>query len=179
MTELHGIIPAVSDFSQLRQFLESEYGQCVLLHFHIADLEEIFRRLNGAGKQGLLHLDLIRGLSADEAGAEYVCGRFHPAGVLSTHPVVVTACHKLGVMAVQRCFLIDSSALEKSVAAIEKCRPDYVEMLPALCTPVFPGLRRRLGIPLIAGGLIQSTAMAEKILQAGVDAVTISMNKLV
>ena len=53
-----------------------------------------------------------------------------------------------------------------------------MELLPALCTPLFPTLRARLNIPLIAGGLIQSKGMAEKILKTGVDAVTISMKTL-
>lgn len=178
MTEIRGIIPAVNDFAQLRQFLESEYSLCVLMHSHLADLDEIFARLKSADKRGMIHIDLIRGLSADEYGAEYLCGRLAPAGVISTRPPVITACRRLGVTAVQRCFLIDSSALEKSLAAVEKCRPDYVELLPALCTPLFPALRARLNIPLIAGGLIQSKGMAEKILKTGVDAVTISMKTL-
>ena len=39
-------------------------------------------------------------------------------------------------------------------------------------------LRARLGLPLIAGGLIQSKRMAQQILKSGVDAVTISMKTL-
>ena len=178
MTDSHGIIPAVNDFAQLRRFLESEYDLCVLMHSHIADLDEVFQCLKTVGKRGMVHIDLIRGLAADEFGAEYLCGRYAPAGVISTRTPVITACRRLGVTAVQRCFLIDGSALEKSVAAIEKAKPDYVELLPALCTPLFPMLRARLGLPLIAGGLIQSKRMAQQILKSGVDAVTISMKTL-
>lgn len=178
MTELHGMIPAVNDFPQLRRFLESEYAVCVLMHLHITCLEEIFARLHASGKRALVHIDLIRGLAADEFGAEYLCSRCSPCGIISTRPAMVATCRRLGVTAVQRCFLIDSSALEKSMAAVEKARPDYVELLPALCTPLFPMIRERLGIPLIAGGLIQSRSMAAEILQSGVNAVTISMNTL-
>ena len=160
MTDIHGIIPAVNDFAQLRRFLESEYDLCVLMHSHIADLDEVFQCLKTVGKRGMVHIDLIRGLAADEFGAEYLCGRYAPAGVISTRTPVITACRRLGV------------------TAIEKAKPDYVELLPALCTPLFPMLRARLGLPLIAGGLIQSKRMAQQILKSGVDAVTISMKTL-
>ena len=161
MTEIRGIIPAVNDFRQFRRFLASEYQTCVLMHRTIFDLETMFSELRENGKQGLIHCDLIKGLSADEYGAEYLCGKFRPAGLISIKPAVITACKKLNVTAVQRAFLIDSSALEKSVSSIEKTKPDYVELLPALCTPLFPMLKDRLKIPLIAGGLIQSKAMAD------------------
>jgi glycerol uptake operon antiterminator len=178
MTEISGIIPAVNDFKQFRKFLESEYGTCVIMHCTIFDLETMFKELKSHGKQALIHCDLIKGLSADEYGAEYLCGKLHPAGLISIKPSVISACRKLSVTAVQRAFLIDSSALEKSILSIEKIKPDYVELLPALCTPLFPILKERLKLPLIAGGLIQSKAMAEEILKTGVEAVTISMSTL-
>jgi glycerol uptake operon antiterminator len=178
MTEIRGIVPAVNDFTQLRRFMDSEYPLCVIMNRHIASLEKIARELQEGSKRALVHCDLIHGLSPDEYGAEYLCGRFRPAGVISIRPGVIAACKRLGVTAIQRAFLIDSSALAKSLAAIEKAKPDYVELLPALCTPLFPMLKEKIDLPLIAGGLIQSKDMALEILQSGVQAVTISMDKL-
>ena len=119
MTEISGIIPAVNDFKQFRKFLESEYGTCVIMHCTIFDLETMFKELKSHGKQALIHCDLIKGLSADEYGAEYLCGKLHPAGLISIKPSVISACRKLSVTAVQRAFLIDSSALEKSILTRE------------------------------------------------------------
>ncbi len=178
MAKISGIIPAVNDFKQFRMFLESEYPACVLMHCRLSDLDTMFETLRTRGKNALVHCDLIKGLSADEYGAEHLCSRFAPLAVISIKPAVITACKRLRVTAVQRAFLIDSSALEKSLAAIEKTKPDYVELLPALCRELFPVLRKRLNIPLIAGGLIQSRKMAEEILNCGVEAVTISMATL-
>ena len=178
MTIIKGIIPAVNDFRQYRRFLESEYETCVIMHCTIFELDTMFKGIAENGKNALIHCDLIKGLSADEYGAEYLCGKLHPAGLISIKPSVITACKKHKVTAVQRAFLIDSSALEKSITSIERTRPDYVELLPALCTTLFPALRERLNIPLIAGGLIQSKEMAEDILKTGVEAVTISMATL-
>ena len=53
--------------------------------------------------------------------------------------------------------------------------------MSSFCPPVHapvPDFKERLKLPLIAGGLIQSKAMAEEILKTGVEAVTISMSTL-
>lgn len=178
MTEIRGIIPAINNAGQLEAFLGTDYPMCVIMNRPLYGLGDMFARLRGAGKQALVHCDLIHGLAPDEYGAEYLARSFGPDGIISTKPAVVSACRELGVTSVQRAFLIDSSALSRALAGIEKAKPDYVELLPALCTAVFPAIRRRIGVPLIAGGLIQSRAMAEKILSRGVVAVTISMETL-
>ncbi len=179
LTDIRGIVPAVNDFSQIRAFLKSEYPLCAVMNMHITSLESVFRQIQEGGRKALVHCDLINGLAQDEYGAEYICGRFRPAGVISIRPTVITACKRLGVTSVQRAFLIDSSALKKSVANIKKAAPDYVELLPALCTPLFPELEEELRVPLIAGGLIGTREQAEEILRhTCVRAVTISMDKL-
>ena len=136
-----------------------------------------FENIQRKGRRALVHCDLIHGLSGDEYAAKFLAG-FNPAGILSTKPAVVTACKKLGVTAIQRVFLIDGSALAKSIQSVKKANPDYVELLPAPCLPALPMLRSEFSVPLIAGGLIQSKAMAEEILGLGVRAVTVSMSTI-
>lgn len=176
--KIEGVVPAVNDFAQLRLFLRTEYPMCVLMHNHLCDLDELFAQLRAGGRQALVHCDLIRGLAPDEFGTEYLCSRFHPEGIISVRPSVIAACKRLKTTAIERAFLIDSSALERSVAMIERTEPDYVELLPALCWPLFPALGERISVPLIAGGLIPSLPEAEKILSQGVKAVTVSMKTL-
>jgi glycerol uptake operon antiterminator len=177
VTHITGIIPAVNDTGQLQAFFRSGYGMCVLMNFSISELGGVFENIARKGRRALVHCDLIHGLSGDEYAAKFLAG-FNPAGILSTKPAVVTACKKLGVTAIQRVFLIDGSALAKSIQSVKKANPDYVELLPAPCLPALPMLRSEFSVPLIAGGLIQSKAMAEEILGLGVRAVTVSMSTI-
>ncbi len=150
MTQISGIIPAVNNAAQLQAFLQSGYGMCVLMNFGVSELGGVFAGIGQSGRKALVHCDLIHGLSGDEHAAT----------------------------AIQRVFLIDGSALANSVVSVKKAEPDYVELLPALCVPLLPMLKTEFNMPLIAGGLIQSKEMAEKILLSGVRAVTVSMSTL-
>lgn len=176
---ISGIIPAVNDFAQLRAFLKSDYGRCVLMHWKLGDLDRVFPALKEKNRAALIHADLTAGLTADAAGAEYLVHKFSPEGIISTKSAAVTAAKELGVTSVQRVFLIDSAALARSEASVTRTAPDYVEFLPAPCPELFPMLSRKFGVPLIAGGLISSREMAEDLLSLGtVRAVTVSMATL-
>jgi len=177
VTRITGIIPAVNNTEQLQVFFQSEYEMCVLMNFSVSELGSVFESIRQRGRKVLVHCDLIHGLSGDDYAAKFLAG-FSPSGIISTKPAVVSACKKLGITAIQRVFLIDGSALSKSAASVQKTRPDYVELLPALCASLLPMLKSEFNVPLIAGGLIQSKEMAEKILASGVCAVTVSMSTL-
>lgn len=74
-------------------------------------------------------------------------------------------------------FLIDSAALAKSVESVKRNSPDYVEILPAMCTTLIPMIKENINKPMIAGGLVPSKEEAEKIISDGMVAVTINMSR--
>jgi len=175
---VRGIIPAVDSMKQFDRFIASEYPLCVIVNIHIAQIEHIFAAADKADKKLLIHLDMINGLSGDVHAAEYISQRYSPLGIISTKSAVISACGRLGVLAIQRVFLIDGQALERSAVSAAAGNPDFVEFLPAMCAPLYPMLRDKFNKPLIAGGLIPALRDAEDILNHGVAAVTIAMSKL-
>lgn len=173
-----GMIPALGGMKQFKRFLSSSFPVGVIMNLHLALLDGVFSSAKAAEKELLVHMDMIHGLSGDEYGAEYICGKYRPLAAISIRPSVILACKRLGVTAIQRVFLIDTLALNRSIEAVGKAKPDYVEVLPGMCLPLFPMLRSKLNKPLIAGGLIPSKAEAEQILKQNVSAVTISIDRL-
>jgi len=179
MDELSGNSPAVDDIKQFKRFLRSPYRHCVLINAHINLLQYFFDSAAEADKRLCVHIDLTRGLANDPAGVEFLADRFKPAALLSIKPAVIAAAKRLKTPAIQRIFLIDSAALRKSVASVEQTAPDYVEILPGLCSELFSSLREVIKPPMITGGLIQSLEQAERILgTSGVVGVTISMARI-
>jgi glycerol uptake operon antiterminator len=81
-------------------------------------------------------------------------------------------------LAIQRLFLLDSSALEKSYTLLERTRPDFIEVLPGIMPHIIKEVRERSGIPIFAGGLIRSVSEVELALEAGATAVTTSNKEL-
>lgn len=78
------------------------------------------------------------------------------------------------MLAIQRLFLLDTIALEKSYSMLERTRPDFVEVLPGIIPRMVTEVFERTGIPIIAGGLIRTVDDVEQAMDAGAVAVTTS-----
>lgn len=83
-----------------------------------------------------------------------------------------------GIMAIQRVFLIDTIALEKSYSMIETAQPDYIELLPGIIPSMIQEIYERTQIPVITGGLVRTVDNIEEALTGGAIAVTTSNKKL-
>lgn len=172
------ILPAVRQIKDLEKLLHSSFEYIVVLDIHVAQLKSVIALAKQHGKKVFLHVDLIHGLQSDAYATEYVCQEFRPYGLLSTKSSVIMKAKQKGVVAIQRIFLIDSSAMEKSCALLEKTKPDYIEVLPGALTEVIAEMKNRTGIPILAGGFIRTVDDVEQALHAGATAITTSKKEL-
>jgi len=172
------ILPAIHKIKDLEKLLKSNYTYMVLLESHIGQLKHIVDLARSGGKKLLLHADLIEGLKNDEYAAEFLCQSIRPAGLISTRANVVAKTKQNGLLAIQRLFLIDSSALQKSYTLLERTQPDYIEVMPGVIPHMIAEVKERTGIPIFAGGLLRSANDVELALQAGATAVTTSNAEL-
>ena len=172
------ILPAVRDMKQLERFLESNYQYGVLLESHLGQLKGIMNAVRRVDKQLLLHVDLIQGLKHDEYAVEYLCQELKPAGLISTRSSVIMKAKQKGVYAIQRIFLLDSTALEKSYHLIEKIKPDYIEILPGIIPSLIQEVQEKTGVQVLAGGLIRTEQDVAEAHKAGAAAVTTSKREL-
>jgi glycerol uptake operon antiterminator len=172
------IIPAIKTMKDFEKFLSSSYVHAVLLELHISQLKSVFQYARQCGKNLIAHMDLIQGLSHDEYAAEYVCQEFKPCGLISTRGNVIVKAKQKKVLAIQRIFLLDSHALEKSYQLIEKTKPDFIEVMPGAMPHVIREVKERTGIPILAGGLIRTVNDVERALEAGATAITTSNKEL-
>jgi len=127
----------------------------------------------------LVNLDLVGGLAKDAAAVEYLASH-GVDGIISTHVEPLRAARAKSLLAVQRSFLLDSLALANAVRAVERFRPDAIELLPA---PVAPRAVAAIGrvafdLPLIAGGLVASMREIDELLRAGISGVSASDRQL-
>lgn len=172
------IIPAMKTMKDFEKFLNSCYTYGVLLEIHISQLKSVFHYARQHGKKLIVHADLIQGLSHDEHGAEYLCQEFRPHGLISTRGNVIIKAKQKKVLAIQRVFLLDSHALEKSYQLIEKTQPDCIEVIPGAMPHMIREVKERTGKPIYADGLIRTVDDVERALTAGAVAVTTSNKEL-
>ncbi|KXG10988.1 Glycerol uptake operon antiterminator regulatory protein [Anoxybacillus sp. P3H1B] len=176
--EQQKIIPAMKTMKDFDRFLSSPYRYGVLLELHISQLKSVFRYACQHKKSLIIHADLIQGLSHDEYAAEYLCQEFKPYGLISTRGSVIMKARQKKVLAIQRIFLLDSHALEKSYQLIEKTKPDFIEVMPGAMPHVIREVKERTGIPIFAGGLVRTIEDVERALNAGASAITTSNQEL-
>jgi glycerol uptake operon antiterminator len=176
--ESQRILPAIRKIKDLEKLLNSPFEYIVLLDSHIGQLKNIVDLTKSHDKKLLLHVDLVEGLKNDEHAAEFLCQSIKPAGLISTRANVIGKAKQNGLLAIQRVFLLDSSALDKSYALLERTQPDFIEVLPGVMPHIITEVHERVGIPIFAGGLIRTVIDVENALNAGATAVTTSQAEL-
>lgn len=172
------ILPAIKQVKELEKLLPTSFEYIVLLGGRIGHLKPMVELAHQHGKKVLLHADLIDGLKNDEYAAEFLCQQIRPAGLISTRTTVILKTKQNGLLSIQRIFLIDSGAVDKSIGLTEKTKPDYIEVLPGIVPHLIAEVQERTGIPVIAGGLIRSEKEVEEALEAGAEAITTSRQEL-
>lgn len=172
------ILPASANMKEFERFLKSSYEIGVFLDMHIAQLKNINQLAKEYKKKMIYHVDLIHGIKSDEYATEYICQEYKPYGLISTKSSVILKAKQKGVVAVQRIFMLDSHALEKSYNLVEKTKPDYIEVLPGAMTWMIKEVKERLEIPVFAGGLIRTAEEVNHALKAGAEAITTSKREL-
>lgn len=172
------IIPALSDMKSFERFLDTNLEVGILMGFHLSQLGPLTQKMKEAKKKTFIHVDLIKGLSADEYGTEYICQTLPIEGIISLHQNVIIAAKKKRKIAVLRMFLIDNLSFNKSMEIVKKVNPDYIEMLPALAYGAAARIQKETQIPIIGGGLIDSEADIKACMDAGMVSITTSKSNL-
>ncbi|UOQ48415.1 glycerol-3-phosphate responsive antiterminator [Gracilibacillus caseinilyticus] len=177
--DLQGVLPAVRKMKDFEVLLKNDgHSLIILLETRIAQLPQVVQYAKKSGKRVLVHADLINGLKVDQYGMEFLVRQIKVDGIVSTRASVITLAKKSGIVAIQRLFAIDSSAITKNIALIQKSNPDYIEVLPGIIPSVIKEIAEETRIPVIAGGLIKTEDEIESALASGAIAVTTSRRSL-
>ncbi|MCY8976305.1 glycerol-3-phosphate responsive antiterminator [Bacillus atrophaeus] len=172
------ILPAIRNMKQFDEFLNSSFTYGVILDIHLGQLKGVIKEAQKHGKKMMVHVDLIHGIKHDEYGAEFICQEMKPAGIISTRSNVIVKAKQKKIYAIQRLFLLDTSAMEKSMEFVGKHKPDFIEVLPGIVPSLIKEIKEKTGIPIFAGGFIRTEQDVEQALKAGATAVTTSDAKL-
>jgi glycerol uptake operon antiterminator len=168
------VIPVSKSKRQYDLFLKSSYEFGVHLDADLLHLKPISQLAKDNNKKILIHTDLIQGLKNDEYSIEYICQDIKPFGIISTRPSVIAKAKQRGLMTIQRIFLLDSQALEKSYGIAQKTQADYLEILPGIIPGFIKKISNDINIPILAGGLVTTKEEVNCALNAGARAVTTS-----
>lgn len=176
--EKNPIVAALHNNDFLDEAIASPAKAIFLLSGNIIQLVDVVSNLKSSGKKVFVHIDLIDGLGRDFASVDYIKQRIKPHGILSTRSNLLRHGKEIGLVTVQRLFLLDSRALNSGVDIIKSYHPDFVEVLPGIIPRGIEELKKRVHQPIIAGGMITIKEDVIQALKAGALAVSTSKNEL-
>ncbi|MBT7702581.1 MAG: hypothetical protein HN700_20010 [Verrucomicrobia bacterium] len=125
-----------------------------------------------------LHVDFLQGLAKDDDAVHYLAALPRVNGIISVNARLLTLARKAGLLTVLRIFLQDSRSVGRGLKMVRSCRPNAVEILPAVAGIDVIDDFRSLGIPLLASGLLRDHATCERVLAAGFDAISASSHDI-
>jgi glycerol uptake operon antiterminator len=122
----------------------------------------------------MLHIDLLAGLTSDDAGLRYLAALGKIDGIITVRPHLVAAARKQGLRSILLLFLQDSRAVERGLHIVAQAQPDAIELVPGVAALEILPQFADLAVPRIAGGLIRTAELARRLLAAGCDAISTS-----
>ncbi len=161
------IIAAIKNDEGLAKCKKCKCSVCFILYGNINNIGEIIDKVNSAGKSAFVHLDLIEGLSSKEAAVDFIAKNTKAIGVISTKSALIKYAKSVGLLTVQRYFILDSLALENVLKNDRQSNADFIEVLPGLMPKVIKKLSLQMKHPIIAGGLISDKQDVTTALSAG------------
>ncbi len=172
------VIAAVKNVDHVDAALESDCTVIFLLCGNIFNLKEIVQKAKAKGKLIFLHVDLIDGFSRDAVALRYIAEEIKPDGIISTKNNQLKVAKELGLLTVQRLFIIDSLSIQTTVKASNLINPDTIEIMPGIMPRITRQLSQKLDVPIIVGGLVSEPQDIEHALAAGAHGVSSSCQSL-
>lgn len=164
------MIAACKNDEGLERALASECTAVYLLYGNVCTIPGLVQRIKNAGKMAFVHVDLIDGLSNRDIAVDFVRQSTQTDGIITTRPNLIRRGRDLGLITIQRFFLLDSIAFENVIR--QASQADVVEILPATMPKIIRRLVGQIRQPLIASGLISDKEDIMSALGAGALAVS-------
>lgn len=170
------LIAAVLDFKQLEKAIvyKEQLKSVFVLFGNISNLHSIVKLLNEADIPCYVHIERIEGLKIDDYAFKFLRNNVKAKGIITTKSGYIKKAQKEGLEVIQRSFVVDTRMLELTLQGIDKNRPNYLEIMPALVSDLIPDIKKRTDIPIIAGGLVNYEYVFEDAVKFGADAVSTS-----
>ena len=168
------VIAAVKDESRLESAVNSDCKIIFILCGSIFNLKKMVDAVKEKGKMVFIHIDLIDGFSKDATALNYIHQEIKPDGIISTKNSQLKTAKQLGLLTVQRLFIIDSLSIDTTVKASMSINPDAVEIMPGIMPRITKKLSDQLSVPVIVGGLISEKEDIDNAVKSGAKGVSSS-----
>ena len=142
-----------------------------LLYSSILTMKAYVGKCHKAGKIIFIHMDFAEGIGKDRAGLELL-KRMGVDGILTTKTNMIRPAKDLGLITVQRFFIVDSHSVDTAVESIRIAKPDVVEIMPGVLSKKIKEFAQKISTDILAGGLVEFPWEVDDAISAGAAAVS-------
>lgn len=157
--------------------LTSNVDVIFLQHSSILTVEAHINRSHGAGKKVFVHMDFTDGIGKDRAGLEFL-RRLGADGILTTKTNMIRPAREMGLITVQRFFIVDSHSVDTAVESIRIAKPEVVEIMPGVVVKKIREFAEKVNTPILVGGLLEFPEEVDAALEAGATAISTARREL-
>ena len=175
--EKRKVAASVRTDEDFRAALDSDAEVIFLQNSSIMNIKDQIAAAHGFGKKVFIHMDFAEGIGKDRAGLNFV-KLMGADGILTTKTGLVKSARDIGLITVQRFFIVDSHSLDTALDSIKIAKPDIAEVMPGVVDKKIREYAGRADIPILAGGLIEEESEVDRALNAGARAVSTANIKL-
>lgn len=175
--EKRQVAAAIRTDEDFQAALESAVDVLFLQNSNILTVEEQIKAGHEAGKKVFIHMDFSEGIGKDRAGLQYL-KKVNADGIITTKTGMIRPAKDVGLITVQRFFIVDSHSVDTAVDSIRIAKPDVVEIMPGVLNKKIAEFAEKVNTTILAGGLIEFETEVDQAIGAGATAVSTACRKL-
>ena len=170
------VAAAVRTQEYFQAALASKVDIIFLLYSNRLTIEEQIAKAHEAGKKLFIHMDFAEGIGKDRVGLEFVKQK-GADGILTTKTGMIKPAKEIGLITVQRFFIVDSHSVDTAVDSIRIAKPDIVEIMPGVVCKKIAEFARKVNTPILAGGLVEFKEDVDNAIEAGAKGISTADRK--
>ena len=171
------IIAAIRTKKEFEAALKAQSDIIFDLSPDLFTLSENVKKVHTYGKKLFIHIDFASGIGKDKTGIKFV-KQAGVDGIISTRVNIIRLAREEGIFTIQRFFIIDSQSVDTTAESLKASKPDMIEIMPGILPKVILDLKSEVGVPIIAGGLIETKDEISEALKSGATAVSTGKQEL-
>lgn len=165
------IIAAVRSSEEFMSALASKAHIIFDLTPSISEISNRAEKAHSNGKKLFIHLDLAEGIGKDKSAVCYL-KELGIDGIISTRTNIIKYAKEVGLFSVQRFFIVDTHSIDTASQSLKASDADMAEIMPGIVTKAIKEMKKRVSVPLIAGGLIETAKEVNEVFSSGVYAIS-------
>ena len=171
------VAASVRTDEDFKEALQSDVEVIFMQNSDILNVKEQITQAHSSGKKVLIHMDFAEGIGKDRAGLNFI-KLMGADGILTTKTGMIRSAKDIGLITVQRFFIVDSHSVDTAVESIKIARPDVIEIMPGVLEKKIREFAEKVDTPILAGGLIEFKEEVDSALEAGAKAVSTASKNL-